>query len=177
MMTRGFTLIESLVVVFIILVLTLITLPSYRSGEKILSLEQAAARLEQDLRRAQALALSAKEFHGVIPRGGYGLYFSLTSSYILFADCSTPPNYQYDAGGAGCNGFPEKVEQVFLPNVVSVASLSPSSPLTIVYTSPTPLVTFSGAGNNASIILQLTDNAAKNKTIRANKAGLVEILP
>ena len=31
---KGFTLIESLVVVFIILVLTLVTLPNYRRGEK-----------------------------------------------------------------------------------------------------------------------------------------------
>lgn len=169
---KGFTLIELLVVMAIILVLTLLVFPNYRLGEKIFFLEQSIANLAQDLRRAEILAMSAKEFHGMIPRGGYGIYaVAGEDKYILFADCDQ--NYQYTLANT-CNGFPEKVEEVKLGSGVSVANILPVSPLTIVFTAPTPLVTFSGPGNEVTIILALTNDAGKNRTVKVNKAGLIE---
>ena len=168
----GFTLIELLVVMAIILVLTLLAFPNYRLGEKLFFLEQSTISLAQNLRRAETSAMSAKEFQGIIPRGGYGLYLRIGDDYYtIFADCDQ--NYQYTLTSA-CNGFPEKVEEVKLGSGVAIANLLPVSPLTVVFTAPTPLVTFSGPGNEATIVLALTGDAGKNRTVKVNKAGLIE---
>ena len=169
---KGFTLIELLVVMAIILVLTLLAVPNYRLGEKLFLLEQSTARLAQDFRRAETSALSAKEFQGIIPRGGYGLYLvNGDDHYIVFADCDQ--NYQYTLTST-CNGFPEKVEEIKLGSGVTIANILPASPLTIVFTAPTPLVTFSGPGNEVTIILALTRDVSKNRTVQVNQAGLIE---
>jgi type II secretory pathway pseudopilin PulG len=178
---RGFTLVEALVVISIILVITLVFVPNLRLAERSQLLGQAAQILDQDLRRAEEMGLSAKEFHGIIPRGGYGLYFPGAgyTSYIIFADCSDPPTYRYNTSATVCNGFPEKVEEVVLPNGIQLTALSPSSPLQITFTSPMPKITFSNAtgevtGLDATIALLLTATG-QQRVVDVNKAGLVEI--
>jgi prepilin-type N-terminal cleavage/methylation domain-containing protein len=172
---KGFTIIESLIAVAITLILAGLILPNYRYSSQALAFEQSAVTLEQALRRAQQMAMSAKEFNGIIPRGGYGVYVSSSNaaSYILFADCNNPPNYRYDASGNNCNGSPEKVEEISLGSGITFSSLSPSSPLHVVFTPPFPLVTISGAGTEASFGLTLS-GTSKTKTVRVNKAGLIE---
>jgi len=171
---KGFTLIESLVVVFIILVLTLITLPNYRQGEKALSLEQSILRLSQDLRRAEDMALSAKEFQGAIPQGGYGLYADSDSpaSYIIFADCNRDHEY---SNGRPCAGVSEEVETVSLASGVEILSLTPTSPLNIAFTPPYPTVTIPLAATEATITLALKDDPSQTRTVRVNKAGLIAV--
>lgn len=181
-MKAGFTLIESLVVIGIILVMTLVFVPNLRLAERSQLLAHSASVLDQNLRRAEEMGLSAKEFHGLIPRGGYGLYFPGAgyTSYIVFADCSDPPTFRYNPSATICNGFPEKVEEVVLPNGLQLTALSPSSPLQITFTSPTPKITFSDASAeittslDASVTL-LWASTGQTKIVRTNKAGLVEI--
>ncbi len=175
-MNKGFTLLESIIVVAIVLLLTALILPAFRFGEKNFLLENAVAKLSRDLRRAEDMALSAKEFQGIIPRGGYGIYIdAAANSYILFADCGDPPDYRYNPGSNNCNGFPEIVETVNLSNQLQVSSLSPSSPLHVVFTAPRPKVTFSGVGSEAIITLALKDDLNKNLKVKINKIGLVEV--
>ena len=83
-MSKAFTLIELLVVVSIIVLMTALTLPNYRLGDKQLALQRSAHRMAQNLRMAQGYAISAKEFNGTAPLG-YGAYFDLTkpTAYIL----------------------------------------------------------------------------------------------
>jgi len=171
---KGFTIIESLMAVAIILILAGLALPNYRYSSQALTLEQSVATLVQALRRAQQMAMSAKEFNGIIPRGGYGLYVSSVNaaSYILFADCGNPPNYRYDASGTPCNGSPEKVEEIRLGSGIAFSSLS-VSPLHVVFTPPVPLVTISGGVAEASFGLTLS-GTSKTRTVRVNRAGLIE---
>ncbi len=183
-MNKGFTLLELVVVMAIVLLLTVLIFPAFRLGEKNFSLENATAKLSRDLRRAEDMALSAKQFQGIVPRGGYGIYVNAaTNSYILFADCddSTPnpsnptPDHLYNPGSNNCGGFPEIVETINLGNYLLVSSLAPSSPLHIVFTAPRPLVTLSGAGNEAIITFALKDNLNRNLKVKINKLGLIEI--
>ena len=169
---KGFTLVELLVVMAIILVLTLLAVPNYRLGEKLFLLEQSSVQLAQNLRRAESLGMSAKEFHGMIPRGGYGIYaVAGEEKYIIFADCDQ--NYQYTLTSV-CNGFSEKVEEIQLGSGVQIAGLLPVSPLTIVFTAPRPTVTFSGPGTQATLILALSRDLSKIRTVQVNQAGLIE---
>lgn len=171
----GFTLIESLVVVTIILVLSAAVLVNYRVGERNLSLDESAAILGQNLRKAEEMAMSAKEFQGIIPQGGYGINLNTGDDfYIIFADCKK--DYQYSMGNH-CNGFPEKIEQVSLGKRSKIASLfsgSYLSTINIVFIPPNPLIMISGTGTEAIIKLSLKEDASRLRTIRVNKAGLIE---
>jgi len=172
---KGFTLVELLVVMAIIVVISTIALVNYRVGEKSFSLDESAVLLAQNLRRAQEMALSSKEFQGSVPRGGYGVYLQTDNDfYIIFADCDN--NQQYSLGNA-CNGFPETVEQVVLSKRGKISSLfsgSYLSAINIVFIPPNPTIVISGSGSEAVIKLCLKDDSSMTRTIRVNKAGLIE---
>lgn len=83
-MDKGFTLVEVLVVGFIIGVLSTVILLNYRSGQEQASLTRAAAFFETDVRRAQNLAISSFDFGGTIPCG-YGLHYLDDRTYSIYA--------------------------------------------------------------------------------------------
>lgn len=167
----GFTLIELMVVISIILILSAMIIPSYRQRAEILSLDRSANKLAQDLRRAQEMATAVREFQGIIPPGGYGIYLKRGDNfYILFADCNN--NQRYDLIGNFCNGFPEKVEDLFLERKVKITNLSPASPLTITFIPPAPAINIVPPSLTAEI--QLATNG-QTRTIKINRAGLIHI--
>ncbi len=163
---KGFTLIEFVVALAIMALLSFLILPNYRYAGKMVVLKQATMKLGQDLRRAEEMAMSAKDFNGAIPAGGYGLYFNQAGNYyILYADCDA--DREYDNTG-------EQVERIDLDTNLKIYSLSPS-PLNIVFTAPQPTVYIPTGAISATIILSLKDDANKNETIKVNKNGLIEV--
>ena len=90
-MKKGFTFIELIISMFIILVLILISVPFYSSLRGQLNLTRAAVRMAQDFRKAQELTMSTQEYYDIltgtyiIPSGGYGAvsYTHLTLPTIL----------------------------------------------------------------------------------------------
>lgn len=186
-MKKGFTLVELLVVMGIILLLSAIILPNYLQRERLLALQRSAAKLAQDLRRAQELAMSAKEFHYSIPEGGYGIYFKISEPgyYILFADCNGDLLYDGetpvcpDCSEAPCleGVFAEKVgDNLEFERGTLIQDLFPIDPLdsslTIIFTPPDPTITIKPDTSSASISLS---NNSQTKTIIINKAGLIQI--
>jgi len=164
----GFTLIELLVVMAIIVVISGLSLANWRGGEKQYALLRAASKLSQDIRRAEEMAISSKEFQGQIPEGGYGVYFKDQEKdhYVLFADLNG--NQHYDSGSDGL------VEDVKIEKDIQISQLS-ASPLIITFTPPDPTVTIKPDAQTASITLSIITDPAKSKTITVNKAGLVFI--
>jgi len=147
-MSKAFTLIELLVVVSIIVLMTAITLPSYRSGENQLALQRSAHKLSQDLRRAQEFAISVKDFNGSVP-AGYGIYFDLDQPdrYIMFADLD---------GDQAYSGSNEKVEEIIFEDEAAMSFLNPVSPessLTVFFAPPDPEVTITPAAGSAVVTL------------------------
>jgi len=162
-MQKAFTLIELLVVTGIIILLSALVLPNYRTGESQLALQRSANKLAQDIRRAQEMAMSAKEFEGVVPPGGYGINFQTNlTSYILFADLNN--NKVFDSG--------EAIETLSLERGVKISNLSPTSPLTISFTPPDPTVNINPSNSLAIITLS---NNGQTKIIKVNKAGLIYV--
>jgi len=173
---KGFTIIELLAVVAIIILLSSLILPNYRLGEQKFALENAIVMLNRNLRSVEEMAMSSKQFHSIIPRGGYGIYAENgASSYIIFADCGVSPDYRYTPTGSECNGFPELIETIDLGGQVYIAGLLPSTPLNILFTAPKPTVTISGSGSEAIITIALKTDSTKTKIININTVGLIEI--
>jgi len=175
-MKKGFSIIEFLVVLGIILLLAVIILPNYRAGEKQFNLQRAAYKLAQDLRRAQEMAMAAKESQKFVPPGvppgGYGINLVKNEEkYILYSDGD---NEKY--GGVG-----DKDEEIIeLEKGVYIKDTIPSSSsFSINFKPPDPSIKIKDqAGvdkNNVTIILALKADPAKTKTITVNQAGLIEI--
>ena len=164
----GFTIIELLVVMAIIVIVSGLVLANWRGGEKQYALQRAANKLAQDIRRVEEFAMSARAFQGQIPKGGYGIYFKISEKdhYILFADLNG--NNHYDSGSDGL------VEDIKIEKEVQISQLS-ASPLHITFTPPDPTVTIKPNALLAQITLAIQTDPTKTKTIQVNKAGLVYI--
>jgi len=215
---KGFTLVELAVVIFIILLLTAVTLPNYRSGEKRLALQRSANKLAQDIRRVQGMAMSAEEFHGIVPEGGYGIRVRDKHgsppiyTYFLYADCNNNEVYDgviVDAAdlsnplnpdqgcteGVDCpcdcpgNCYSEKMEEIRVEKGVMTGLGSdwvlvenrilfiPPDPVVIIrcgYCDPSsPCLECSRDSLTATVSLEA--NPSEIKTIKVNKAGLIEV--
>lgn len=166
---RGFTLVELLVVISITILLSTLVLANYRGGESQLALQRSANKLAQDVRRAEEMAMSAKEHQGNVPPG-YGIYLEENNNYyLLYADIHE--NEKYD-------GADQIVEEIYLESKVYIKDVQPAS-LSINFKPPDPEVKISGQviddANLATIILSLKTDSTKEKIIKVNKAGLIYV--
>jgi prepilin-type N-terminal cleavage/methylation domain-containing protein len=168
MMKKGFTLAEILVVLAIIFILTSISSPFYRMAQRQYTIENAAQKLAQDIRRVEEMAMAAREQ----PRApvnfqrGYGIRLQTnSSSYILFADLNN--NRNYDPG--------EEIEISSLGENVRITNLSPGSPLTIIFLPPDPQAIITPSTSLAKITLSLLGSSTFQRSIVVNALGLIYV--
>ncbi len=84
---RGFTLMEMLITIGIIIFLSGFVLVSSGGNNDGLRLKMAAQEIIGDLRRVQNFAISVKTTNSNIPDGGYGIRFDKPNgSYIIFSE-------------------------------------------------------------------------------------------
>lgn len=177
-MSKGFTIIEFLIVISIIGIFSAITFPNYRSTQQQLALQRSASKLAQDIRKVQEMAISAKECPPSICGGsepiippGYGIYLKQgDSDYLLYADINPAAgNEKYNAGDA-------LVKTIPLEKGVKINDVSPAS-MSINFKPPDPKVRISGTGGNfaeAEITLGVK-NTSFEKKVKVNKAGLIYV--
>ncbi|MBI5037302.1 MAG: prepilin-type N-terminal cleavage/methylation domain-containing protein [Candidatus Kerfeldbacteria bacterium] len=119
--SRGFTLLELLIVMFIIGVLTMIIVVNFNRGDKTQDLRSTSTQLIQSIRLAQGYSTGGNSlfFCGLgatqhayercandaycggavnsctdaVPPGGYGVHFGAPYSYTLFGNTNTAENY------------------------------------------------------------------------------------
>ncbi|MFH1192052.1 MAG: prepilin-type N-terminal cleavage/methylation domain-containing protein [bacterium] len=95
---NGFSLIEMLVSVFILTIITTLSITNYRAGEKKNLLNLESNVLLSNIRKMQNMVLNGSKFDGhEMPFGGYGIHFESTG-YTIFSDDNS--NKKYDAGEA-----------------------------------------------------------------------------
>ena len=194
---KSFTLIEVLVVVFIIMILSVIGIANYQGGESDAVLKIASNKLKQDLRNAEIMSMSTRKFDDSGgPQGGYGIHFNKIDDdekYILFADCDG--DVAYDESGTydgaemdNCKDageYPEakdteefsediKIESGAKITDIKVDEVSLDF-LSITFVPPDPNVFFSETGDIAKITLSLEDDNTKTEVVTVNKTGLIGI--
>ena len=177
---KGFSLPELIIVIGIIIFLSAIILPNYRTASSNFILERSAYKLGQDIRRAAEMAMSANELPGIgVPGGGYGIYFNINSDtgdntkYKIYAD--TDPNFDEYFTSSDTT-----VEEITLEKGAVIQNIDTSSKaISINFKPPAPTVKITDKVGNeqdtATITLALENNPAKTKTLTVNKAGLVDV--
>lgn len=95
---NGFSLIEMLVSIFILTIITTLSITNYRAGEKKNLLNLESNVLLSNIRKMQNMVLNGSKFNEKeMPFGGYGIHFENTG-YTIFSDDNA--NKVYDAGEA-----------------------------------------------------------------------------
>ncbi|KPJ57142.1 hypothetical protein AMJ49_02480 [Parcubacteria bacterium DG_74_2] len=179
----GFTLVEILVVIFIISLLGVITFANYREGGKSIALQRAAYKLAQDIRRVQEKATAAEECPialcggppPVIP-ARYAITFDIAypSSYFLFADLNDNGKYETTGDNPDRKIDVINLEEEVRINQVFCGSVSKTD-IWISFKSPDPRIEIRHPGEcpkNGKI--ELITNS-QTKTVEVNTAGLIEI--
>ncbi len=123
--TKGFTLLEMMVVLAIVSVIMAVVLFGYSAFSQNLSLSSAIQEMSVAIRQAQTYGLSVKESTVGASKfsAGYGLYFTTTdpSNYYIFTDVNNDQKYD---GGANCASSGDcLVEKVTLRNRVTITGL------------------------------------------------------
>lgn len=165
----GFTMMETVVAIFVIVTISGIMLINYRSGGATNDLKRAISKTALDLSRAQNAALNTTLFGASAPFG-YGIYYSTNNptQALLFADLND--NKSYDVAGG------ELVETINLYSGVRISALSPSSPLVVFFRAPEPRTFINGlSSGTATITLQLISNTAETRRVIVNASGQINI--
>jgi prepilin-type N-terminal cleavage/methylation domain-containing protein len=95
---RGFTLVELLVVIFVVGLLSTILIVNWRNNEKRLLIQRKGQEIIQSLNRTRTMSLSGNTYcaggDGNQPCPSHGAYFSSNSSdYIIFGDADGNDEY------------------------------------------------------------------------------------
>jgi prepilin-type N-terminal cleavage/methylation domain-containing protein len=174
----GFTLVEVLVTIGILVILLSATVGITRTGDQQVLLSKEQSLLLVALNRAKASALQT--FFQPNHPCGYGIFIDIVSnSYTLFQDQPTNPsdcttaNHLFDAPGEVLTiGVTPQIYT--LPPGVQFGSATNVS--TVVYLPPNPDVFINNGALQIGIITLQSNNAAAVRSIQINNAGQITTL-
>ncbi len=158
-MIRAFTLIELIIVVAIVGLISGLFLAHYRSGERVSDLQTYTQKIVSILKQAQSWALTGQETNGLRP--GYGVYFSDSQTYFLFADLDD--NYQYNVPGDAI------IQSFTLPSHLTVDNINGgSSPKSFLFQPPLGAFYLNG-------LLNTSDNTITIKQTALNRTLVIHV--
>jgi len=158
----GFSIIELLVVIFIIGLISSSVLVSYFNGNNQYSLTQATQILAANIRQVQNKALSGQQ-QGVSPYG-FGVKIVSATQYVIFLNPTSAPSNDYVEGSS------QIVETISLPTGTVVSPINQR----IFYIPPDPTTYLNNSAGAGSITLTITAGPL-TKNVVAYSNGKIEI--
>ncbi len=178
---RAFSLIELMVSLSIIAILTVLFLVNYRSANRRTDLTMTAQILVTDIRYAQSNALGLVQYEGLMPEGGWGVYFSSADSandqYIIFADDNDNERYDQGEANPAFGGRVVKLPKNIIIDQVRLGSATYTD-ANVTFLPPDPTTRLrSGSHTSYELEIVLKETADNNtETIRVNFLGLIEVI-
>lgn len=159
----GFTLIEMITVLAIVVIMASIIALNYSADRLKLALLRSAQKLSLDLHRVETYSLTSKEFQasGVPYSWGMHFYGADSTNYTIFADLDN--DRTFDSGI-------ENLETLDLESGVKVSSAVTDA----VFIPPDPDVVFNNDPALTSVSITLT-NGSMARTITINKFGAITV--
>lgn len=162
--SQAFTLIEVIMVVFVLIILSSFLVLYSRRGERQLILLQGQVGVIGILQRAKSLTLGL--YGEANPPCGYGVHFSLAENkYLLFrdlsADCKVSDNIY--------SGPQELMKEITLDERIKFKKIDLTN---IIFIPPDPKIVITPDQNEAKITLSTLDETAFLKVI-VNRAGQI----
>jgi prepilin-type N-terminal cleavage/methylation domain-containing protein len=183
----GFSLIELLVSIAIIVAITGLFFASYRTANKQAELVRSVSDLSSSYRKALNQSLGLSESDGAISEGGWGVHIDLrsdTSKYYIFADKNNDGKFN-DGEASEINGG----ETVNTPRDVSIDSISALNSLgtsisleylDILYIPPHPTIIFYSPDTTYPLIeaeiTMINSKTGNTKAVEVNFVGLIDMI-
>ena len=180
---RGFTIIEMLVVISIVVIFPTIVIANFPQIRLQFALSQATHRFAQDVRKTQDMVLSSKRYYDAFgieqAVSGYGVYVDMddlgNKKYIIYADVQ-PGNNEYDALDYVVESADftldqrgviiKEINKVF-GNNVSINFDPPNPDTTITQLNP--------GETEVEVVFALESDEQSTRSVVINQSGLVEV--
>lgn len=203
--SKGITLVEIIVVIFIITIFSTILITDFPKIQRQFALSRSAYKLAQDLRKIQGLSLSGtrvddKYGDQITAVKGYGIYINLnldgqyTRTYAIYADIaiSGDGDHEYNPQQLYEDNLcsdREKPETDCVIEVVKVNQENPSvyikqinniiaDSTSINFRPPNPIVDIGNRNYeyfDIGIVLGLISSSSAERTVQVNTSGLINV--
>lgn len=186
----GFSLIELLVSIGIIVVITGLFFASYRTANKQAELTRSVSDLSSSYRKALNQTLGLTKFDGEVPEGGWGIHIDLNDDkkkYLVFADRNN--NGQYDDGEGSKEAGGEIVDTPRDINIDKITAFFDSGTigattnityLDVIYIPPHPTIIFYTPNTALPIsrarMTMLSSETDNTKAVEVNFLGLIDMI-
>ncbi len=179
---QGFTIIELVVTISILVVVTTLIFANQPKFRENISLKKTAQEIALAIRQAQAYGLGVREFQlGSNKYPGYGVHFNIASldSFILFADLDE--DNVYDETLENVESFKIQTGEKLSSLCANIKTSPPGTcgfnTMDIVFSRPNPLVSLrSGVSSFSDVeIKMLSSRGQQIKTIVILSSGQISV--
>jgi len=174
---RGFTLLEILIVIFIVGIITTMLVVNWRKNERRYQLQRTAQEIAQLIRKAQGFALNGRQMfwsptgEWLVPEY-YGVHLDKTNPtlYFIYGQFIGNPGYQN----------PEEIEETFTytESDIVIDSFDKGNILDIIFNVPDGFTDFYPNGTSAVITIKRIGKTCPSsdcKTIELSNTGQINI--
>jgi len=168
---KGFTLVEVLVSLFIIVLLSTLIFVFNRQSNMQYNLLRSANKLVQDIRVAQQMAMTTKSYNNCsagYKLKGYGVEFVQGNNfYHLMVRCENAGIYSDSS-----------LSSIPLETGVEISNLTFNPSMDIFFYPPDPTVDLKNGMDDTNVVtitIRLQSDHSKTKTIEVNKSGLINV--
>ncbi|MEK7658239.1 MAG: hypothetical protein AAB352_00015 [Patescibacteria group bacterium] len=193
----GNTLIEIIVVIFIIVLFSIILVPDFPKIKRKFALSRSVYKFAQDLKSVQDMGLSGVLTGGAVQAKGYGVFIDLNNTalankkYIVYADIngdskytsqsSSQINHTCGAQNPGEDCVLEVIDFSVMENEVIISDIynvTGNQQISINFAPPNPNVTITDlvqGSTEVEIIFAVESDSSQTRSVFVNTSGLINV--